>query len=160
MGVSGSGKTTIGRLLAERLSCPFVDGDDLHPDANVAKMAAGMPLDDRDRAPWLAGVRAAIDEHVAGTGRVVVACSALRQSYREIIAVNRSDVYFVYLRGDGDLIQSRMRKRKGHFMPPELLESQFDTLEEPDDAITVDIRGTPEQIVDQIIIAMSGDEPR
>ncbi len=158
MGVSGSGKTTIGRLLAERWSCPFVDGDDLHPEANVAKMAAGMPLDDRDRAPWLERVRAVIDEHAAKSGLVVVACSALRRAYRETIAGNRSDVCFVYLRGDADLIQNRMRERTGHFMPPELLGSQFDTLEEPGDAIAVDISGTPEEIVDQIIVAMSEDD--
>ncbi len=155
MGVSGSGKTTVGRLLAERLSCSFVDGDDLHPEANVSKMAAGVPLDDRDRAPWLKRVHAVIEKKVADSECVVVACSALRRSYRETIAGRRRDVRFVYLRGNADLIQYRMSERQGHFMPPELLASQFETLEEPDDALTVDIRGTPTEIVDRIVDAMS-----
>jgi carbohydrate kinase (thermoresistant glucokinase family) len=131
MGVSGCGKTTVGRALAERLGCPFQEGDALHPPKNVAKMASGTPLSDADRAPWLEAVAAWIDgQRRIGTGGVV-SCSALKRAYRRVIIGERRDVQLVYLRGDRDAIATRLAARTDHFMPTSLLDSQFATLEEP-----------------------------
>lgn len=126
MGVSGSGKTTVGRELARLLGCGFIDGDDLHPRANVEKMASGRPLDDADRAPWLKAVGTRLAAHPGG---LVIACSALKRSYRDLIRRYAPDALFVHLVGSFELLQARMTARPGHFMPPELLGSQFDTLE-------------------------------
>jgi gluconokinase len=134
MGVCGCGKSTVGRALAAELDWPFLDADTLHPQANVAKMASGMPLTDADRWPWFDRVVAEMGRHT----RVVVACSALKQAYRDRLA-NGGPVRFVYLKGDAETIAPRLAGRTGHFMPPTLLASQFATLEEPDDAIVVDI---------------------
>ena len=152
MGVSGSGKSTIGRLLAERLDVPFVDADDLHPITNVDKMAAGHPLDDDDRWPWLAKVGEAI-AGASDTG-VVVACSALKRSYRDAIRVEAPGATFVYLHGERELLASRLGQRENHFMPATLLDSQLGALQPPTDdeaAVIVDVDGTPEQIVAAIL---------
>jgi carbohydrate kinase (thermoresistant glucokinase family) len=159
MGVSGSGKTTVAALLARTLHWDFVEGDDLHPAANVAKMHAGTPLSDADRAPWLARIAAAIDRLLAAGQGGVVACSALRRAYRDVLIGDRSDVALVYLRGDHDVLAARMRARPGHFMPVSLLDSQLATLEEPgvdEHPIVLPITGTPAATVRAIISALEG----
>ena len=149
MGVSGVGKTTIGRLLADRLSCPFLDADDFHPPQNVAKMRRGVPLDDTDREPWLEGLRAEITRRLDRGESAVLACSALKQSYRDRLQV-RDAVRVVYLRGDAALIRDRLLARRGHYFDPGLLASQFAALEEPQDLLTVDVTGTPEEIAARV----------
>jgi len=138
MGVCGCGKSTIGRALAAELDWPFLDADTVHPQANVAKMAAGMPLTDDDRWPWFDRIVAEMRRHAAAGKHVVIACSALKQAYRDRLARGAS-VRFVYLKGDAKTIGPRLAGRTGHFMPPSLLESQFATLEEPAAAIVIDI---------------------
>ncbi|RAI41741.1 gluconokinase [Rhodoplanes roseus] len=150
MGVAGSGKTTIGLLLAERLGCGFSDADSFHPPANVEKMRAGIPLTDDDRWPWLHALRAAIEGWERAGVDHVVACSALKQAYRDVLAP-QDDATFVYLKGSAALIGPRLAARTGHYMNPKLLDSQFATLEEPDDAIVVDIAPTPPEIVADIL---------
>ncbi|WP_191283314.1 gluconokinase [Pseudolysinimonas yzui] len=148
MGVSGTGKSTIGRGLAETLGLPFVEGDDLHPPANVAKMAAGIPLTDADRAPWLDRIAAELDRPV------VITCSALKRSYRDRLRAAAPDLVLVYLHGSPELLAARMAQRDGHFMPPSLLESQLATLEEPsadEDAIPVDVALQPDEIVELVV---------
>jgi gluconokinase len=150
MGVSGSGKTTIARRLADAEGWPLLEGDSFHPPANVAKMRSGTPLTDEDRWPWLAAIAAAIDDYRARGESAVVACSALRRVYRDILIGDRKDVRLVYLQGSQALIAERMMARKGHFMPPALLASQFATLEEPgpdENPIVVEIDGTPDESV-------------
>ncbi|MCP9496420.1 MAG: gluconokinase [Pyrinomonadaceae bacterium MAG19_C2-C3] len=156
MGVSGSGKTTIGELLAQKLKCEFADADDFHPPANVAKMSAGIPLDDDDRAPWLRALRDLISEHLEARRYLVLACSALKESYREQLQISDA-VKIIYLKGDYKIIADRLHDRRGHYMNPRLLDSQFATLEEPagENIITVDIAGTPDEIVSQIMRALS-----
>ncbi|HKM98930.1 MAG TPA: gluconokinase [Candidatus Binataceae bacterium] len=154
MGVSGSGKTTIGRILAAALGWEFHDADELHPAANRDKMRRGIPLTDSDRAPWLSSVRDLIDDRLARNGNAVVACSALKQSYRERIVADPSKVRLVYLKGSPELVARRLARRSGHFMPASLLPSQLAALEEPRDALTIDISGTPEQIADSIRTAV------
>ncbi len=154
MGVSGSGKTTIGCLLAGALGWEFHDADELHSAANRDKMHRGIPLTDADRAPWLSSVRALIDGCIARNANAVVACSALKQSYRKEIVADASKVRVVYLKGSPELIAQRLANRSGHFMPASLLPSQIAALEEPRDALTVDISGTPQQIADSIRIAL------
>ena len=146
MGVTGVGKTTIGRLLAARAGCPFVEGDDLHPAANVAKMSAGQPLDDADRLPWLTAIAREIDLALAEGRTMVVACSALKRSYRQVLGGSDCRVIFVHLTGDPTLIASRIAGRKDHFMPPQLLASQYATLESPDD-LNFAVDASPEVIV-------------
>lgn len=149
MGVSGSGKSTIGKLLADKLQFPFFDGDDFHPDANVKKMKAGHPLNDIDRQGWLERLNLLAVENLP-TGAVIV-CSALKEKYRTILGKQLDNEHkFIYLEGSFDLIHNRLHKRKNHFMPKGLLQSQFDTLELPLDAITVSIDQTPTLIVDEI----------
>jgi gluconokinase len=153
MGVSGSGKTTVAERLAHAEGWSVLEGDKFHPPANVAKMAAGIALTDEDRWPWLHAIAGAIDACLARGESAVVACSALRKAYRDILIGDRPNVRLVYLKGSHALIAARMRARKGHFMPPELLDSQFRTLEEPgpeEHPITVPIDGTPDEIVRQI----------
>jgi gluconokinase len=146
MGVTGSGKTTVGLALAESLHWQFVDADDFHSPANVAKMRAGIPLDDADRAPWLASLHDAIRGWLQTGTNVVLACSALKQAYREELLVS-PNVRLVYLRGNCDLIAHRLSLRHGHYMDPKLLASQFATLEEPDDAIAVNIETNVPEII-------------
>ncbi|HEX6880786.1 MAG TPA: gluconokinase [Terriglobales bacterium] len=149
MGVAGAGKTTIGRLLADALGWQFEDADSYHSPENVQKMAAGIPLTDADRAPWLESLRSIVQSWVSNNQSGVLACSALKQSYRERLQVSPR-VRIVYLRGPIELIRERMNLRAGHYMKPELLQSQFDTLEEPADAVVADASGTPAEIVRQI----------
>jgi gluconokinase len=131
MGVSGSGKSTIAAALAERLEWTFEDGDRFHPPSNVAKMSAGHPLTDEDRWPWLQAIADEIDRVCEAGGHVVMACSALKRAYREILVHGRGDIRIVFLDGSQTLIADRLARRKGHFMPPGLLDSQFKTLEPP-----------------------------
>jgi gluconokinase len=154
MGVSGSGKTTVGKLLAERLGWHYQEGDALHPPENVAKMSAGTPLTDADRIPWLRRIAGRIDAWRSSGEAGVVTCSALKRIYRDIIIGDRPDVRLVHLRGSRALIGRRMAARKGHFMPTALLDTQFATLQEPspeERAIIVDVGGTPAEIVDEIL---------
>ena len=150
-GVSGSGKTAVGRALAERLGSPFVDADDYHPETNVQKMSSGHPLNDDDRRPWLEALAQTIDELCAKNIRVILACSALKHDYQKILQTADDCVRFVLLHGSFELIQSRMQKRRGHFMPSSLLRSQFETLEIPADALQVDVTPSIPEIVDEII---------
>jgi gluconokinase len=149
MGVTGSGKTTIGRALAESLKWHFVDADDFHSPANVAKMRAGIPLDDADRAPWLASLHDAIVGWLQAGANVVLACSALKEAYRAQLLVS-PEVRLVYLRGSRLLISRRLSERHGHYMNPDLLDSQLAALEEPQDAVVVDVDGPVPQTVGEI----------
>jgi gluconokinase len=154
MGVSGSGKTTIAKGLAAAEGWTFLEGDSFHPPANVAKMRAGTPLTDEDRWPWLRAIAAAIDSYRARGENAVVACSALRRPYRDILIGDRKDVRLIYLKGSQALIAERMKARKGHFMPAALLDSQFSTLKEPgpdENPIIVEIGGTPDDTVGTIM---------
>jgi gluconokinase len=149
MGTTGSGKTTVGTLLAKRLGWEFVDADDFHPPANVEKMKHGIPLTDADREPWLKALHDKIVEWNAEKRNVVLACSALRQSYRDELRAS-PDVKFVYLKGSYELFSRRVLARKGHFAKQDLLASQFATLEEPSDAVAVDAAHSPEEIVSEV----------
>ena len=151
MGVSGSGKSTIGTLLAETLGWQYADSDSFHPPANVDKMSLGIPLDDVDRLPWLESLRSEIRKWLAEHKRGVMACSALKGNYRHILNVDSEQVRFVYLKGDHALFAARLAQRKGHFMKASMLDSQLDTLEEPRDALSVDASMAPPAIVDEII---------
>lgn len=150
MGVSGAGKTTVGELLAAQLGWPFYDGDDFHPAANVARMRRGEALTDEDRWPWLE----ALGDHIralAAEGRsAVIACSALKASYRDRLLTGSEDARIVYLKGSYELIDERLRSRSGHFFDAGLLASQFEVLEEPGDVIVVDVDRTPERVVAEI----------
>lgn len=151
MGVSGSGKTTVGRLLASHLGWSFYDGDDYHSPANITRMAAGIPLGDAERTGWLTTLRRLITKKLALGESGVIACSALKRTYRDTLRVEKERVRFIYLRGDFDQIWARLTQRKGHFMKAEMLRSQFDDLEEPDDAITVDVTFPPDKLIDRIM---------
>jgi gluconokinase len=156
MGVSGSGKSTVGRALAGRLGWDFGEGDDLHPAANVAKMAAGQPLTDDDRWPWLARVRGWIDEHVAAGQPGAITCSALKRAYRDVL--RDEHVVFVHFSGTREQLATRLAARPGHFMPASLLDSQLADLEPPGDdeqAITIDIGPTPTVLADEIVTALA-----
>lgn len=151
MGVAGCGKTTVGRMLAERLSMKFYDADDFHPQDNITKIKDRIPLEDGDRIPWLLNLA----QHIAQWNKdkgAVLACSALKEKYRQILSWDgKEEVAFIYLEGNKDTILDQMRKRDGHFFPVELLDSQFNALEAPDDAITVRINKTPEEICVEIM---------
>jgi gluconokinase len=154
MGVSASGKTTVAVPLAKQLGWQFLEGDDLHPAANVAKMKSGTPLTDEDRWPWLRAIAAHIDDWRARGISGVITCSALKRAYRDIIIGGRPDVRLVYLQGDRELLAQRAAGRHGHFMPASLLDSQLATLEEPgadENPITVHVGPTPEALVEEII---------
>ncbi|MGO4302635.1 gluconokinase [Cupriavidus sp. RAF12] len=151
MGVSGSGKSTVGEMLAGRLHCGFHDADAFHSDANKAKMQAGIPLTDEDRWPWLSAMRAAIDAARAEGRTHVFTCSALRQAYRDRLTPPDGGVTFVFMKGDAATIGGRLSARTDHFFNPALLQSQFETLEEPQDALVLDIRRTPEALVQDIL---------
>lgn len=150
MGVSGAGKSTVGQMLAAALAWEFHDADDLHPAANKSKMHRGIALTDADRAPWLRAVRTLVESMLASRTHGVIACSALKQSYRDEVAAGSPLVRFVYLKATEELLRARLGARTGHFMNPALLHSQFDTLEEPHDAIVVDVAAAPEAIVSEI----------
>jgi gluconokinase len=158
MGVSGSGKSTIGALLAERLGWPFADADGFHPPENVAKMAAGTPLTDADRWPWLDAIAAHIDAARKAGQPVVVACSALRRAYRDRLRAGHGDLLFLHLSGAPEVIAARQAARQGHFMPPSLMASQFATLEdisdEPD-ALEVSVATEPKKVVNAAMAAIS-----
>jgi gluconokinase len=153
MGVSGCGKTTIGELLAERLKCDFADADSFHSQANKDKMHQGIPLTDDDRWPWLKAIRKSIEEKQADGTTHVYACSALKRVYRDILRDGDKDVTFVYLKGTPELLQERIKTRKGHFFDPALLQSQLDTLEPPgpDEAIEVNIALSPDEIANDVL---------
>jgi carbohydrate kinase (thermoresistant glucokinase family) len=158
MGVSGSGKTTIGRALATRLGWSFEEGDALHPPENIAKMRAGQPLTDADRAPWLSAIAARIDEWRQRGESGVITCSALKRSYRQVIIGDRREVRLVYLSGSRELIAERMSQRHDHFMPASLLDSQFETLEPPgqeESPITVSVDQPIETIVDRLVVGLT-----
>ena len=151
-GVSGAGKTTVGKLLARELGWRFIEADDFHPAANVVKMRSGHPLTDEDRCPWLERLRGPINHSLAAGENAVLACSALKRAYRDLLRVNE-EVKFVLLRGDYPLVEKQLRSRRRHFIDPGLLQSQFDDLEEPqpdEHVLTVQLGGTPEQIVGEI----------
>jgi gluconokinase len=154
MGVTGSGKTTVGQALAKSLGWEFHDADDLHSGANKRKMHLGIALTDEDRAPWLSATRKLIQEMVSEGRRGIVACSALKQSYRDELIVDPERVKVVYLKASPEVIAERLGHRIGHFMNPALLQSQFDTLEEPRDAIVVDATPPPDAIVAEIRIRL------
>ena len=154
MGVSGCGKSSVGQALARSLGWDFYDADDFHPPANVAKMAGGIPLDDSDRAPWLASLRDMISSSLIADKPGVLACSALKERYRRQLMDGNDEVQIVYLKGSYDLIWSRMQKRRDHYMKPYMLKGQFETLEEPSNALVADISLTVDGIVRAILEQM------
>ncbi|UPK37467.1 gluconokinase [Bradyrhizobium sp. 186] len=165
MGVSGSGKSTIAEALGDRLGWRFEDGDSFHPASNLAKMRAGHPLTDEDRWPWLNAIADEIARVCMKGEHIIIACSALKHTYRDVLLRGRDDVRFVFLKGSKELIADRLAKRKGHFMPPELLTSQFKTLELPEASehvISVSIDETVEAIVDGVVrqLKSGGDNPK
>ena len=149
MGVSGSGKTTIGKKISKSLGWKFYEGDDYHPQKNVEKMSNGIPLNDEDRKPWLQNLSRIIAEMINEKENAVITCSALKKIYRNIIKIN-DEVKFVYLKSSYDLIKKRMKQRNNHFMKADMLASQFEALEEPEDAISVSIDKSEEQILKEI----------
>ena len=155
MGVSGSGKSTVGRALAEKLGWSFFDADNFHPAANVAKMATGEALDDEDRGPWLVGLHTLMKTTLQANQSAVLACSALKQSYRATLRGNLNEVRFLYLEGSFELIKERLQERAGHFMKADLLKSQFDTLQESRDAIRISIDQDVNAIVETGITALA-----
>lgn len=149
-GVTGTGKTRVGSALAEALGWKFIDADDYHDEANLAKLNQGIPLNDEDRWPWLARLRAVIEQHVTQGRSAVVACSALKRVYREYLSIG-FEVVLVYLKAESKVLEERLRRRRGHFMNPTLLKTQLETLEEPlDDTLAVDTARAPAEIVDVI----------
>lgn len=151
MGVAGCGKTTVGRLLAERLHWDFLDADDFHPPVNIVRMKAGIPLSDSDRAPWLVALNERLVFTLKAGRHPVLACSALKESYRVTLRQGIDGLQLVYLKGSYELILSRISSRQGHYMKADLLRPQFDTLEEPTDALVMDIRAGVEEIVETIL---------
>ncbi len=158
MGVAGCGKSTVAEGLSHTLGWPYKDGDEFHPPANVAKMAGGQPLNDDDRAPWLAAIAAWLDQHRKTGKNAIVTCSALKKAYRHALLNGHNDVAFVYLKGSEAVLTARITARKGHFMPPALLLSQLATLEEPgsdEPAVTVSIDAPPGTIEEDILARLS-----
>jgi gluconokinase len=151
MGVTGSGKTSIGKALAKRLGWEFFDADDFHSSANITKMTNGIPLTDADRLPWLLLLRSKVSDFLENGHPGILACSALKESYRQILQSNNPEIQIVYLKGSFELISSRLSTRGKHYMHPSMLQSQFDTLEEPMNALTVAIVCSVDKIVERII---------
>ena len=149
MGVAGCGKSTIGTMLAHELDWDFYDADDLHSESNRLKMAKNIPLTDEDRAGWLDSLQSLIAQNIQNEKPIVLACSALKKSYRDILIIN-DQVEFIYLRGTYEQIEIRLLQRSGHFMSAKMLASQFDILEEPQDALTIEITHTPQEIISAI----------
>lgn len=149
-GVSGSGKTTIGQLLSRELGWQFIDSDELHPLSNIEKMKNGIALTDEDRLPWLNTIRERIIELSKKNNSAIIACSALKRKYRQYLLSEINDIRLVYLKGTYEVIEKRLKTRKNHFFDATLLSSQFETLEEPRNILTVDITNTPDKIVDMI----------
>ncbi len=150
MGVSGCGKTTIGKMLSAKLNWKYFEGDEYHPQENIEKMKNGIPLNDSDRKPWLLKLQYIINDALSKKVNIIITCSSLKESYRKILKVS-NEVRFIYLKGSYSLIEKRMNERKDHFMKPGMLKSQFDALEEPTDAIIVDIDNSSENILIQIL---------
>ena len=156
MGVSGSGKSTVGQLVADKLSMPFIDADDHHLPSSIEKMAQGIPLSDKDRMPWLTAINNLAIEHLDLSSGAVIACSALKKKYRTQLNQSiETNVNWIYLKGDYDLIFERMKTRSDHFMGASMLKSQFEILQEPKDAITVDIAGSLSNVVGNTVAALS-----
>lgn len=153
MGVAGAGKSTVGQLLAGALGCPFLDGDSLHPPTNIQKMTRGIALTDADRAPWLAAVRARLEDAFERGENLVIVCSALKRQYRDFLSAD-VPVTWVYLKGTKEVIRRRLEQRREHYMKANMLASQFAALEEPSDAIIVDVESPPELIAQQILAAL------
>jgi carbohydrate kinase (thermoresistant glucokinase family) len=159
MGVSGCGKSTVAEVLEQRLRWPFLEGDSLHPAANIAKMESGQPLTDEDRWPWLRRIATWIEERLDAGESGIVTCSALKRSYRDVLDRRGSGVFFVYLAGERATLEERMKARTGHFMPSSMLDSQLQTLEEPqrdEPSVRVPIEQSTEEIVDEVIAALDG----
>jgi carbohydrate kinase (thermoresistant glucokinase family) len=159
MGVTGSGKTSVGLRLSAILDWPFFDGDEFHSQENIAKMSRGIPLDDDDRKAWLESLHELIAQRLSAENSILVACSALKRNYRDYLREDSPEVKFVYLKGDYDVILTRLKNRKNHYMQGRMLQSQFDDLEEPEEAIVIDIDQKLENIVNQIIqnLELDGD---
>ena len=160
MGVSGSGKTAVGERLAMLTSWPFVDGDDLHPPANIEKMSAGVPLSDVDRQPWLAAIRQVIEEHERVGTSAIIACSALKAKYRRYLLTGTQGVRLVYLQGDQKLLEQRLRDRRGHFFDASLLASQLATLEEPVEAVRISVEANLESVTAAVVTALGLETDR
>ena len=154
MGVAGSGKSSVGEVLARRLGWPFRDADDFHSARNREKMRCGIPLDDNDRRPWLEAIRESIVQSLSAGENAIYACSALKQAYRQLLASDAEEVKFIYLKGPPGLISERLANRQGHFFNPVLLRTQFDDLEEPHGMLEADISLPPEAIADSIIATL------
>lgn len=158
MGVSSTGKTSVGTAVAQRLGMKLIDGDDLHPRANIQKMASGTPLNDDDRFPWLERINDAAFSLEQKSEKGIIVCSALKKKYRDQIRQGNADVKFIFLQGSFELVLERMKQRKGHFMKPEMLQSQFNTLEVPQadepDVIFIDIDGSIEEVVERCVKAV------
>lgn len=150
MGVTGSGKSTVGQLLARKLEWQFYDGDDFHPPENIEKMSRGIPLDDRDRLPWLLALQDLIERVRREHNSVIIACSSLKQAYRDLLQGNQHDIFWVYLKGNYNVIYQRIQQRQQHFMKAEMLQSQLESLQEPKNALIIDISKSPEEIALQI----------
>ncbi|MGA7720317.1 MAG: gluconokinase [Ignavibacteriaceae bacterium] len=157
MGVSGSGKSTVGKAIGNKFGWKFYEGDEYHTAENVEKMKNGIPLNDNDRLPWLLCLRYIIEQAIEKKENIVISCSALKETYREILKVN-NEVTFIYLKGSFDLISKRMEERKDHFFKPAMLKSQFDTLEEPDYAVEIDISGSTQKMIDDAIAKIKTEE--
>jgi len=158
MGVSGSGKTAVGTRLAEKLKYEFLDADNFHPPANIEKMKHGIPLTDEDRFPWLQNLHGELSTRLNQSKSAILACSALKETYRAILAEGLQQVRFVYLHVDKETLAERLQKRAGHFFPKELLESQLATLETPHDALVVEENRPLDEVVDTIVKAVTGGE--
>jgi gluconokinase len=156
MGVAGSGKSTLGHRAAAALGWPYFEGDDFHSAANKDKMARGIPLDDADRAPWLAAIRAQMDEVRRGGGQAVFSCSALKESYRAVLLGDAADVALVYLSGDFETLRARLAGRQGHFMKADMLQSQLTALEPPQGAFALDIRLSPDELLRSVLARVRG----
>jgi gluconokinase len=159
MGVSGSGKTTVGRILSDRLGWRFVDADDFHPASNVQKMRSGTPLTDEDRWPWLDRLNTLLRVEQSNGRDVIIGCSALKARYRQRLSAGLADVRWVHLKGSFELIESRLKARRGHYMPPTLLASQFAALEEPEEALVLDIGAEPQTLASQLIESLRPIQP-